>query len=343
MKKKTKIFIQITAVLLLISCNNDDDSPKQIEPEVVVDYKGREISSDDNFERKTMQVGSAAEEFLSYIDEGEGDPILFLHGAPSYSYLWRNVIPHLSDNARVIAFDWMGSGDSGFSPDGDYTYLKQLEYLESFIEQLNLSNVTLVLHDWSTVTALTYAHQHQDKIKAIATFEAVYFPIPSVDVMPPLAQQFIGPDGERMIVDENAFMEIMLPGFVLRDFTDIENENYRKRWEVKENRFALLAIPKGLPIGGQPEDLWLQFGAASSWFAQTSVDIPKFFTHSSEGPGVLVTSDVADPNTGASMIDIVSSFPNTTVTPVFGPGLHFIQEDNPHDLGIALSNWYDSL
>ena len=200
-----------------------------------------------------------------------------------------------------------------------------------------------MLHDWSPVTALIFAHQHQDKIKAIATFEAVYFPIPSVDAMPALAQQFIGSDGERMIVDENAFMEIMFPGFVVRDLTAKEDENYRRRWEVKENRFALLSVPKGLPIGGQPKDLWDQFGAASHWFAQESINVPKFFTYATEGPGVLVTTAVADPNTGASMIDIVSSFPNTTVTPLVGPGLHFFQEDNPHDLGIALSNWYDGL
>lgn len=331
------------AVILLSSCNNDDDSSEQIESEVVFDYADREISSNDDFNRNTIQVGASSDEFFSYIDEGVGDPILFLHGAPTYSYLWRNVIPHLSDNARVIALDWMGSGNSGSSPNGDYSYLKQLEYLESFIDQLELSNITLVLHDWSTVTALPYAHQNQDKIKAIATFEAVYFPIPSVDVMPELAQQFIGPEGERMIVDENAFMNIMFPNFSVRDLTNTENENYRRRWEIRENRFALLAVPKGLPIAGEPVDLWEQFGAASTWFSQTSVNIPKFFTHSIEGPGILVTNDIANPNTGASMIDIVSSFPNTTVTPVFGPGLHFIQEDNPHDLGIALSNWYDSL
>jgi len=340
--KYLSVFLTLV-VILLNSCDNDDDSSGQIESEIVLDYADREISSDDDFIRNTIQVGSNSDEFFSYIDEGEGDPILFLHGAPTYSYLWRNVIPHLSDNARVIALDWMGSGNSGSSTDGDYSYLKQLEYLESFIDQLGLTDITLVLHDWSTVTALTYAHQNQDKIKAIATFEAVYFPIPSVSVMPELAQQFIGPEGERMIVDENAFMEIMLPNFSIRGLTNTENENYRRRWKTRENRFSLLAVPKGLPIAGEPVDLWEQFGAASTWFSQASTNIPKFFTHSIEGPGILVTNDIVDPNTGATMIDIVSSFTNTTVTPVFGPGLHFIQEDNPHDLGIALSNWYDSL
>lgn len=342
--KYIRVFLTL-ATLILHSCNSDDDSSesRQIEPEIVLDYADRVINSDDNFVRNTIQVGPSSDEFFSYIDEGVGDPILFLHGAPAYSYLWRNVIPHLSDNARVIALDWMGSGDSGTSPGGDYSYLKQFEYLESFIDQLGLTNITLVLHDWSTITALPYAHQNQDKIKAIASFETVYFPIPSVDTMPELAQQFIGPEGERMIVDENAFMEIMLPNFSVRNLTNTENENYRRRWETRENRFALLAVPKGLPIAGEPVNLWEQFGAASTWFSQTSLNVPKFFTYSIEGPGVLVTNDIIDPNTGSTMIDFVTSFPNTTVTPVFGSSLHFLQEDNPHDLGIALSNWYDSL
>jgi len=338
----SKIIMLLITIFFLNSCENNDPILEPNEP-LVTDSKGRPISSKDNFIRKTIQVGETADEFMSYIDEGNGDPILLLHGAPSNSYLWRNIIPYLSDNARVIAPDWIGTGRSGFSPGNDYTYLKQLEYLTSFIDKLNLNNITLVLHDWSTITALPYAHQHQDKIKAIATFEAVYFPIPSVDVMPELAQQFIGSEGERMIVDENAFMKIMLPGFTLRDLTETEKENYSERWETKENRFALLAVPKGLPIGGQPEDLWNQFGAASMWFAQSSTELPKFFTYTTEGPGVLVTDAIADPSTGASIIDIVSSFSNTVVKPIDGPGMHFIQEDYPHDLGILLSEWYDSL
>lgn len=339
MKNLNLILLLLLSVYILSSCNNDDDDKGPTA--AVLDSQGREISSNDNFPRKTIQVGTSSSEFMSYIDEGAGDPIIFLHGAPSYNYLWRNVIPYLSDNARVIAIDWMGSGNSGFSPNGDYSYLKQLEYLESFINQLELTNITFVMHDWSTITALTYAHQNQTKVKAIATFEAVYFPIPDASSMPPLAQQFIGPDGERIIVDENAFMNIMLPNFVVRNLTAIETANYKRRWLVKNNRFALLGIPKGLPINGQPVDLWNQFGAASTWFSQSSITIPKFFTHTNGG--VLITDAVVDTITGASMIDIVSSFPNTTVIPIDETGSHFIQEDSPHDLGIALSNWYDSL
>lgn len=338
MKKLNLILLLLLSVSILSSCSKDDDG--QIVPPVL-DSQGREISSDDSFNRKTIQVGTSSSEFISYIDEGTGDPIIFLHGAPSYNYLWRNVIPYLSDNARVIAIDWVGSGNSGSSPNGDYSYLMQLQYLESFINQLGLTNITFVMHDWSTITALTYAHQNQTKVKAIATFEAVYFPIPDASSMPPLAQQFIGPDGERMIVDENAFMNIMLPNFVVRNLTTIETKNYTRRWLVKNNRFALLGIPKGLPINGQPVDLWNQFGAASTWFSQSSTSMPKFFTHTNGG--VLISDAVVDTITGASMIDIVSSFPNTTVTPIDETGSHFIQEDSPHDLGIALSNWYDSL
>lgn len=340
--KYTKLYCFLIIAFFSLSCNNDDNSLNPIRS-AVTDSEGRIIREEDSFVRKTIKVGETEQEFMSYIDEGTGDPVLFLHGAPSSSFLWRNVIPYLADNARVLAPDWMGSGDSGSAQEDDYSYLNQLRYLESFVDQLDLNNITLVLHDWSPVVALIYAHQNQEKIKAIATFEAVYFPIPSVDVMPELAQRFIGPEGEQLIVEENAFMEIMLPGFTIRDLTDFEAEKYRQRWEVKENRFALLAVPKGLPIGGQPEDLWNRFGGASSWFAQNSADIPKFFTYTTQGPGILVTDAVADPSSGASIVDIVSSFPNTTVVLISGPGLHFIQEDNPHDLGIALSNWYDGL
>ena len=142
MKKFTTLLLLFFTVLYLTSCkkNNEPDTP------AVTDSQGREISAKDPFVRKTIQVGETAQEFMSYIDEGNGDPVLLLHGAPSSNYLWRNVVPHLSDNARVIAPDWMGSGNSGVAPNNDYSYLKQLAYLESFIEKLNLNNITLVLH-----------------------------------------------------------------------------------------------------------------------------------------------------------------------------------------------------
>lgn len=308
-----------------------------------MDSAGRVISARDPFVRHSIRVGSDPREVLAYVDEGHGDPIILLHGAPSSSYLWRNVIPHLTPSARVLAIDWMGSGDSGVSPSGDYSYLNQLRYLESFIAGLGLRNVTIVTHDWSSIVALTYAHQHQENVKGVASLEAVYFPIPDVSVMPPLAQRFIGPEGEQLIVEENAFMEIMIPGFTVRSLSDKELRNYGRRWKAKKNRYALLAVPKELPIAGQPLELWNQFGAASYWFASESPNLPKFFAYASEGPGVLVTAAVADPETGASMIDIVSSFPNTTVAALPGAGLHFLQEDHPHDLGISLARWYSSL
>ena len=121
---KNKVIFNTALLLLgmftLISCNDNDDEASLPSPQVT-DSQGRVISADDGFARKTIQVGATAEEFFSYIDEGEGDPIVFLHGAPSYSYLWRNVVPHLSDNARVLAPDWMGSGASGSSPNKDYS------------------------------------------------------------------------------------------------------------------------------------------------------------------------------------------------------------------------------
>jgi len=160
-KAKNSSIILLSIFVLTGACDNGEDMLSDLSEDTIVrEHAGRIISSEDPFTRHTQQVGPTAGEFFSYIDEGIGDPIILLHGAPSYSYLWRNIIPYVSDNARVIAIDWMGSGNSGSSPGNDYSYLQQLEYLESFIDQLNLSNITFVMHDWSTIPGLIYSHQN---------------------------------------------------------------------------------------------------------------------------------------------------------------------------------------
>lgn len=323
-------------MLLAAGCEHLEDLlPRK--PKIVTDVQGREISALDPFARKTIQVGDAPEEFISYIDEGSGDPIVFLHGAPSFSYLWRNVIPHVSDQARIIAPDWMGYGNSG-KPEVDYRYLTHLQYLDRFIEKLDLHNITFVLHDWSPIVAFSWAFQHQDRVKAFVTMEAFYFPVPNDDVLPPEGQFLRSAEGERAIVEDNYFINTQLPGFVIRPLRELERRVYAHPWEQRKDRRPLVQVPQDLPIGGQPADLWEVFTPASQWFAAS--DLPKLFIYAE--PGALVTTEVPN-GFPASVVDVVSGLPNTTTVRLDEPASHFLMEDHPHEVGEAIADWWDTL
>ena len=274
---------------------------------------------------------------MAYIEEGEGDPIVFLHGNPTSSYLWRNVMPHLAGKGRLIAPDLIGMGDSDKldnSGPNSYTFAEQCKYLFALLDQLGVNqNVTLVIHDWGSGLGFHWAHTHQDAVKGIAFMEAIVGTRKSWDEFPERAratfQALRSPAGEEMVLEKNLFVEAILPGSILRKLSDEEMAEYRRPFaNAGEDRRPTLTFPRQVPVGGDPADVTQAVNAYVKWLTETSV--PKLFINAE--PGVLI----AGPGR-----DFVRSFPNLTEVTV--AGLHFIQEDSPDQIGEAVRDWHATL
>ncbi len=274
---------------------------------------------------------------MAYVEEGSGDPIVFLHGNPTSSFLWRNIMPHLEGKGRLIAPDLIGMGDSekleNSGPDR-YTYVEHRKYLFALFEELGIKeNVTLVIHDWGSGLGFHWAHQNPDAVKGIAFMEAIVAPVPSWDGFPEGAretfQAFRSPAGEEMVLEQNIFVEGVLPGSILRKLTDTEMNEYRRPFaEPGEGRRPTLTWPRQIPIAGEPADVVQIVTDYSAWLAQSGV--PKLFVNAE--PGALIQGPVRD---------LVRSWPN--ITEVTVKGAHFIQEDSPDEIGEAVRAWYEKL
>ena len=274
---------------------------------------------------------------MAYIEEGTGDPIVFLHGNPMSSYLWRNVMPHLAGKGRLIAPDLIGMGDSdkldNSGPDS-YTFVEHRKYLFALLEQLGVTdNVTMVIHDWGSGLGFHWAHTHPEAVKGIAFMEAIVETRDSWDQFPDRAREMFqalrSPAGEEMVLDKNLFVEALVPGSILRDLTEEEMNEYRRPFaNAGEDRRPTLTWPRQIPIEGQPADVTEIVDAYLDWLGKTS--IPKLFVNAD--PGVLITGAVRDR---------VRSWPN--ITEVTVPGLHFIQEDSPDEIGAAVRDWHANL
>lgn len=290
-----------------------------------------EISAVFPFESKyTSVMGSK----IHYIENGQGDPILFLHGNPTSSYLWRNIIPHLSSLGRCIAPDLIGMGKSD-KPDIEYRLVDHIEYIDGFIEALGLKNITIVIHDWGSALGFHYAKRHPENVKGIAFMESIVMPIPSWDSMQKQFQEmfksFRTPDvGWDILVNKNMFVEGVLPGAIFRKLTDEEMNIYREPYLEPASRKPLWRWPNEIPIEGEPADVTKIVGDYNAWLQET--DIPKLLFHAS--PGALIREEVVEwcqeNLTNLTMVDI-------------GGGVHFVQEDNPHGIGEGLANWYKTL
>jgi len=214
-----------------------------------------EMPADFNYPSKTIEVLGAN---MHYVEHGEGDPILFIHGQPTWSYLWRDVMPQVEGGGRLIAVDLIGYGRSE-KPAIDYEMTDHIRYLEQFIEALGLDNITLVIHDWGSFFGFHYAMQHPEKIKGIAFMEAVLFPIPGYDAFEPGVREFFETlrasqeNAENMMVDQNLFIEGVLPGAIKRTLS--EHDAYRAPWTNPEDRKILCKFPQNLCIGGQPANI----------------------------------------------------------------------------------------
>lgn len=270
---------------------------------------------------------------MAYVEMGEGDPIVFQHGNPTSSYLWRNIMPHLADQGRCIALDLIGMGDSDRLEDSGpdrYTYLEHREYFDAALEALGVEgNVTLVIHDWGSALGFDWARRHPDRVKGIAYMEAIVKPVDSWDNWPEAArrvfQGFRSPAGEDMVLDNNVFVERVLPGSVLRKLTDEEMAVYRRPFlNPGEDRRPTLTWPRQIPIAGEPAEVVQVVQDYADWLS--TADVPKLFINAE--PGAILI--------GAQR-EFCRAWPaqkEVTVT-----GNHFLQEDSPDEIGQAISEW----
>ena len=267
---------------------------------------------------------------MAYVDEGSGDPIVLLHGNPTSSYLWRNVIPHISDLGRCVAPDLIGMGDSDklkeSGPDS-YTFVEHRKYLDALLEKIGVTeNVTFVVHDWGSALGFDWAHRHPDKVKGIAYMEAIvlhYNWSDWPDDARKIFQGFRSPAGEEMVLDKNYFVELVLPASVIRKMTDAEMDAYRRPFRNPgEDRRPTLSWPRQIPIEDQPPDVVGTVIAYGQWLAES--DIPKLFVNAE--PGAILRGRARD------FCRTWSNQKEVTVR-----GNHFIQEDSPDDIGRSLA------
>ncbi len=267
---------------------------------------------------------------MAYIDEGSGDPIVFQHGNPTSSYLWRNVMPHLAGLGRLIACDLIGMGDSdkleASGPDR-YSYREQRDYLFALWEHLGINrNVVFVLHDWGSALGFDWANQNRDKVQGIAYMEALVAP-GTWDDWPASArgvfQGFRSPAGEEMVLTKNVFVERVLPFAILRRLDDAEMAEYRRPFtDPGEGRRPTLSWPRQIPLEGEPADVVKVVEDYGAWLK--SSDVPKLFINAD--PGSILTGRLRE---------ICRAWPNQTEVTV--KGSHFIQEDSPDEIGEAIA------
>ncbi len=304
-----------------------------IEPDQIT-AMDQEISSEFPFDKRFVEVNGSK---MAYVDEGEGPVVLFLHGNPTSSYLWRNIIPYVSDNHRAIAVDLIGMGDSG-KPDILYTFADHAAYLDEFIEVLDLQDITLVVHDWGSALGMRYARLNEENVGALVFMEALLppaFPAPSYEAMgPELGELFRNlrteGSGEAMVLQNNFFVENILPSQVMRPLTEAEMDAYRAPYPTPESRRPTLQWPREVPIGGEPTETTETVLANGDWI--TSTQMPKLFLHAE--PGAIAPPPV---------IEYLQANVSNMETVSVGPGFHFLQEDQPHAIGSALSDWLDGL
>ena len=281
-------------------------------------------------QKKKIQV---LDKKMAYVEIGKGAPIVFQHGNPTSSYLWRNIMPHLKNHGRCIAIDLIGMGDSdkldNSGPDR-YTFFEHRRYLDAALDALEINNnVTLVLHDWGSALGFDWANRHRDSIKGIAYMEALTQPIDTWDEWPENARNIFqalqSPAGEELVLEKNIFVERILPRSILRDLTEKEMEQYRLPYtEPGESRRPTLSWPRQIPVAGEPAEIVALVRDYGLWLAAS--DIPKLFINADPG-SILI---------GAQR-EFCRRWPNQREVTV--AGAHFIQEDSPIEIGQAIADW----
>ena len=288
------------------------------------------ITAQDRYERKTVSVLDSE---MAMVDVGEGDPIVFLHGNPTSSYLWRNIIPYLEPYGRCLAPDLIGMGLSGKNPSGSYRFVDHYRYLDAWFEAMGLDeNVILVVHDWGSGLGFHWANEHRSVVQGIAYMEAIVRTV-TWDEWPEAARGIFevmrSPAGEEIVLQKNIFIERILPASILRTLNDNEMNVYRAPYlEAGESRRPMLTWPREIPFDDQPADVAAIVKAYMPWLQ--SEDVPKLFINAE--PGIILT--------GAQR-EFCRSWQNQTEVTV--PGLHFIQEDSPNEIGAAIAEFVSGL
>ena len=291
------------------------------------------ISADPRYERKLITVKGRQ---MAYVDEGQGDAIVFQHGNPTSSYLWRNIMPHCEGLGRLIACDLIGMGESEKLENSGadcYTYAEQRDYLFDLWDQIGVGdNVIFVIHDWGSALGFDWSNQNRNRVQGLAYMEAVVktlnwsdFP----DLGRKVFQGFRSEAGESMILDKNMFVERVLPGAVIRDMTEAEMNEYRKPYLAEgEDRRPTLTWPRQIPIEGEPENVCRIVDDYGAWLAQS--DVPKLFINAA--PGSILTGEQRE---------FCRTWPNQTEVTV--NGIHFVQEDSPDEIGHAVAEFVQGI
>jgi haloalkane dehalogenase len=290
----------------------------------------KEISAKFPFDSRYVEINGSN---MHYIDVGEGDPVLFLHGQPTSSYLWRNIIPYLQKDARCIAPDLIGMGKSD-KPDIDYTFREHYEYVEKFIEKLDLKNITLVIHDWGSGLGFHYANNHRDNIKGIAFMEAIIkpmnweeFPANYKIAFKMIRTPFIG---WLMLSVANMFLKKIVPDSMIRKLSKEEFDNYLRPYPTISSRRPVRVWPTQIPISGKPRYMYEIVSAYNKWLTES--DTPKLCLYAH--PGAIIMKKEVE--------YIKENFPNTKMVDI-GDGIHYVQEDNPHLIGNEIAKWFKEL
>ena len=268
---------------------------------------------------------------MAYHESGQGESVVFLHGNPTSSYLWRNIIPHISGRYRCIAPDLIGMGDSAKLPNtgaGSYRFVEHRRYLDELLDRLALGDsVTLVVHDWGSALGFDWARRNDRRIAGIAYIEAIVRPVEWSD-WPEAAREifegFRSDAGEKMVIEDNLFVEAVLPGSIMRELSTEEHDQYRRPFRVPEHRRPTLTWPREIPLAGEPADVVEIVREYSEWLPGTS--FPKLFINAE--PGAILT--------GAQR-EFCRTWKNQTEVTV--SGIHFIQEDSPDEIGKAIHDW----
>ncbi len=277
---------------------------------------------------------------MAYFDSGPVDgtnrAIVFLHGNPTSSYLWRNIVPHVAALGRCVAPDLIGQGDSDKLDDsgpGSYTFVEHRAWLDGLLDQLDLGDeIVFVIHDWGSALGFHWAHRHPARVAGIAYMEAIVRPVGSWDDWPENArgifQAFRSPAGEEMVLEKNLFVEAVLPSAIIRDLAPEEHDEYRRPFATPgESRRPTLTWPRQIPIEGEPADVTAIVQAYAEWLRGS--DVPKLFVNAD--PGAILI--------GAQR-EFCRSWPNQSEVTV--AGTHFIPEDSADEIGAAIAAWLSS-
>ena len=271
---------------------------------------------------------------MYYEEQGEGKPVLFLHGNPTSSFLWRNVIPHVAGAGRCIAPDLIGMGRSD-KPDLDYRFVDHARYVDGFIDALGLEDLALVVHDWGSALGFHYARRNEGNVRGLAFMEAILAPVPAWEAFPErrreMFQAFRTPEvGWDLIAKQNVFVERTLPGAVMRKLTDEEMDAYRAPFPDEASRKPVWRWPNEIPIEGEPADVAEIVGAYNRWLQETQ--LPKLLFYAE--PGALVPPP---------MVEWARSALSNLQTVDLGNGIHYLQEDHPDAIGREVARWVAAL